>query len=114
MSVILEQARVALVYPLLQARGRSYMEIVLARIEIDYLRELTYPGDVEIGSRVERIGVKSVTLVHGVFKAGGADCAARGRAVLVAFDGRARASAPLPADFRAALEPFTGPGRAAG
>jgi acyl-CoA thioester hydrolase len=114
MSVIFEQARVEFVYPLLQAKGRSYMEIVLARVEIDYLRELSYPGNVEIGTRVERIGAKSVTLVHGVFKGGSDVCAARGRAVLVAFDSRSRTSAPLPADFREALEPLMRSGAPAG
>lgn len=113
MSVIFEQARVEFVYPLLQARGRSYMEIVLARVEIDYLREITYPGHVEIGTRVERIGAKSVTLVHGVFKGAGDVCAARGRAVLVAFDSRGRTSAPLPPDFKEALEPLARPGKSA-
>src|SRR5262245_48513041 len=103
MAAFLEQARVELIQPLVKAAGRERLDIVLARVIIDYVDELTYPGHVEIGTRVAHIGTKSFRLVHGVFRGGTERCAGTGECVLVLFDLNRRASVALPADIRAAL-----------
>lgn len=103
MAAFLEQARVELVSPLLRAGGHDKIDIVLARVTIDYVAELTYPGNVEIGTRIARIGTKSLHLEHGVFKGASAACAGTGDCVLVFFDLTARKSIEPPAGLRAAL-----------
>src|SRR5690242_6638288 len=40
----------------------SSAQFVLARLVLDYRREMHWPGTVEIGTRVERIGRSSVVL----------------------------------------------------
>lgn len=66
---------------------------VVARLEINYLRELHWPGQVEAMTGVERIGSSSVTYAQAVFHAG--VCAASGRTTMVFIDRASRRSTPL-------------------
>ncbi|WP_349360572.1 thioesterase family protein [Stappia sp.] len=66
---------------------------VIARLELDFLKEITCPGTVEIGTRVERIGRSSMTLAQGVFQDGVQ--AARARSVIVQMDEATRKSRAL-------------------
>lgn len=77
--------------PLL-APGQSF---VLARLEIDLLAEITWPGTVEIGTRVSRIGRSSIGIEQGLWQRGVA--AARAVSVVVATDDTTRRSTPLSA-----------------
>lgn len=101
MAVFLEQARCELITPSLKAHSR-HLDMVLASTTLDYLSELHYPGEVEIGTLALRIGTKSFTLAHGVFQSG--VCAGKGSVVMVVFDLERRASADLPAATRTLLE----------
>jgi acyl-CoA thioester hydrolase len=80
---------------------------VLARTEIDYLRELHYPGTVEIGTGIAEIGRSSFTFAHALFNGG--VCAATGRATMVLIDGTTRRSRPLPDDLVARMRHWGGP-----
>jgi acyl-CoA thioester hydrolase len=101
MAVFLEQARCELITPRLKAHGR-HLDMVLASTKLDYLKELHYPGDVEIGTIATRIGSKSFNLAHGVFQNG--ICAGTGSVVMVVFDLDKRTSVVPPDDVRALLE----------
>jgi acyl-CoA thioester hydrolase len=79
-------------------------EFVVARVVIDFRAELHYPGFVDIGTRVRRIGRSSIVLAHAVFKDG--LCAATGESVLVQLDTGTRRSAPLAATMIAWLRPL--------
>lgn len=70
--------------------GRS---LVLARLEIDLVAEINWPGTVEIGTRVARIGRSSLALEQAVFQAG--RLAARGNSVIVLTDETTRRSTPF-------------------
>ena len=59
-------------------QGEGY---IVARITIDYLREMHFPGEVKIGAAVTRIGTKSFTVANAVFKDG--VCAAIAESVVV-------------------------------
>jgi acyl-CoA thioester hydrolase len=99
----LEQARVETIYPVMQARGGAGLELVLARTVIDYLKELTWPGTVEIGTRIARIGSKSLATEHGVFMAGAEACCGTAECVLVFFDRATRSSILPPASVHRAI-----------
>jgi acyl-CoA thioester hydrolase len=99
----LEQARVELVYPLMRTHAVPTLELVLARTLIDYLHELTYPGIIEVGSRISRVGTKSFTTAHGIFKAGSDRAVGTSECVLVFFDTETRRAVAPPAPLRAAL-----------
>jgi acyl-CoA thioester hydrolase len=80
---------------------------VLARTEIDFLRELHYPGTVEIGTGIAQIGRTSFTFAHALFDGG--LCAATGRATMVLIDADTRRSRPLPDDLVARLRRWAVP-----
>ena len=76
--------------------------IVMARVEIDYRRELHWPASVDIGTRVIAIGRSSYTLGQGIFLA--ENCVTTGRTVLVMIDRQSRRAMTIPDEFRAVLE----------
>jgi acyl-CoA thioester hydrolase len=66
---------------------------VLVRSEIDYLRELRWPGNVEIGTALAEFGRTSFKIVQVVFNDG--TCAATGRFIMVLMDKTTRRPRPL-------------------
>jgi acyl-CoA thioester hydrolase len=88
-----------------QALGSSssVYDFVLARIAIDYRRELTLADQVVARCRLERIGTSSVATVEEI-RTGAGELAAAAEAVVVAWDPDAGASRPLTDAERAALE----------
>lgn len=75
---------------------------VLARLDINFLKELHWPGTVEIGTGTAEIGRSSYTFLQAIFRDG--VCAATGRATMVMIDAETRKARPLPDDVRARLE----------
>lgn len=74
---------------------------VVARVEINYLRELHWPGNVVVGTGVERIGASSVAYAQAVFHEGA--CAASGRTTMVMIDRATRRPAAMAEDILAPL-----------
>ena len=75
---------------------------VLARLDINFLKELHWPGAVEIGTGIAEIGRSSFTFAQAVFHEG--RCAATARATMVMIDGETRRARPLPAEALTRLE----------
>ena len=97
-----ETGRVAFLYDeQLNLRGPG-ASFVIARLEIDYRAELFYPGQVDIGTRVLRIGQTSFRVGQGIFE--GTSCAATAESVLVLMDDTTRKPKPLTPQLRAWLE----------
>lgn len=109
MATFLEQGRTSFIYPMMAEHGDERLELVLARVVIDYLKEIHFPGTVDIGSRVVRVGTKSFSLAHGVFKGGTDDCVTTGECVLVFFDKVARTSTTPPDALREQLVTLSNP-----
>ena len=101
-NVYVEQARVMFWHPLLARFGRDGIDTVVLRVAVDYLAELSFPGDVEVGARLARIGTKSMVLMNPVFRDG--KCHALGECVIALFDKSTRRTVAPPPDFRAELE----------
>jgi acyl-CoA thioester hydrolase len=96
---LLEEGRGALFASL----GGMSFPFVLVRVELDYRHEVRRDhGTVEVLTRVERVGGKSVTLAQEMLLPDGI-VAAAGSSVLVAWDPQARGSRELTDDERAAL-----------
>ena len=71
------------------------VDMVLARVEIDFRSEVRTPGEtVAVGVRVGRVGTKSLTLEHRLAVDG--RVVAEGKSVLVGFDYERGVSAPVP------------------
>ena len=77
---------------------------VIARVEIDYRRELTLEDDVIVARcSLQRLGIKSVTTSEAVVTRGG-ETAAEAKAVLVARDEESGGSRVITDEERAAFE----------
>lgn len=81
---------------------------VLASVKIDYLREMHFPGDIEVGGCMLRLGKRSLTTGYGVFK--GDVCYATCVSVNVFFDAVARVSKDPSPEIRARIEAFQAAG----
>jgi acyl-CoA thioester hydrolase len=98
-----EVGRTAYVYDIIRAAGAGQtVEFILARVVIDFLKELHYPGAVEVGSRLTRLGRKSLTTGYGIFQ--GDVCFATSEAVNVFYDMATRKTMEPPPAVRALLE----------
>jgi acyl-CoA thioester hydrolase len=76
----------------------------LVKITIEYLAEMHYPGEVEVGLAIKRLGSTSITFAQGMYKDG--KCASVAEAVMVLLDPVTRRAKPLPADIATKLAPF--------
>jgi acyl-CoA thioester hydrolase len=75
---------------------------VLARLDINFLREMHWPGEVEIGTGIEHIGRSSYTFLQAIFHEG--HCAATAHATMVMIDAKTRKAHALPEAVVARLE----------
>jgi acyl-CoA thioester hydrolase len=80
------------------------LTFVMVRQEIDYLKELHWPGTVEIGTAVAVFGRSSFAVIQGVFSKD--VCAALDRVTMVCIDLTQRRPVPLPEEQVARLSPF--------
>jgi acyl-CoA thioester hydrolase len=76
---------------------------VMVRVEVDYLRELHWPGTVEVGTGVAEFGRSSFKVAQAIFRGGDGVCVASGRATLACIDLASRKARPLPEDAIARL-----------
>jgi len=77
---------------------------VMVRMEVDYLKELRWPGTIEIGTGITEFGRSSFKAVQAIFRDGA--CCAHGHATLVCMDLRTRKSTPLPQAAIDRLKPY--------
>ena len=105
LSQYFEVSRTAYVYDVIRKAGpeaEKSVEFILARVVIDFVRELHYPGKVDVGARLIRLGNKSMTSGYGIFK--GDQCIATSEAVNVFYDMSTRTTMRPPEDVRAILQ----------
>lgn len=105
----LEDGRVAMELPI-QPISASYAGpvVVLADLHIQYLDEILMGAEVQVGTRVQRIGTSSVTIGQAVFADGRP--AAIAEVVEVLIDHESRQPMPWPEDFRRLFERYLAPG----
>jgi len=73
--------------------------VVIARLEIDFLREMNWPGIVRVESVIHRLGTKSLHLRQRLVVDG--EIASRAASVLTVIDTGSRRAVELDVDFRA-------------
>ena len=92
----------------LQAYVRPLVEksdlFAMVRITIEYLAEMHYPGQVEVGIVIKRLGSSSITFAQGMYKDG--RCVSVAEAVMVLLDPATRRAKALPAGLGAQLTAF--------
>lgn len=77
-------------------------EFVIAQVTIQYLEEMHWPGTVEVGSRIKRIGNSSLVLEQAVFQNG--KLCSKGESVCVQINTASRKSQPFDDTTRAYFE----------
>lgn len=92
-STYFESGRVAMFRGKDLSIGVDGIGFVVARIEIDYLRELHWPADIVVGTGVAEFGRTSFTMAQAIFRED--VCVAAARARLVCIDLATRKPAPL-------------------
>jgi acyl-CoA thioester hydrolase len=92
----------------LNKKKLSACDWVIRRLDFDFLRELQYPGEVDVGIAVTRIGNTSMIIYHGVFAAD--YCAATAMGVSVYFDLSTRSSITIPSGMQKAMIHLAGSG----
>jgi len=93
-STYLETGRVGVIFDPDQGLQVAGATTVLARIQIDFLKELRWPGQIEVGTAVGDIGRSSYVFTQGIFCDG--VCVASGRSTMVLIDLETRRAKPLP------------------
>ncbi|SHJ64541.1 acyl-CoA thioester hydrolase [Dethiosulfatibacter aminovorans DSM 17477] len=78
--------------------------LVLASVKLDLLNEIKYPGTVEIGTGVTRIGNSSLTVYQGLFQNG--ENVALAESVVVQMDNATRKSKPLSDEMKEVLKKY--------
>lgn len=97
-----EDARVAFRHDFMADSGIDLIQgYAVVGFNAAYLGHVRYPGEVEVGTVVTRIGNASFGLGQGVFQGG--VCAASAEVAQVYFDPATGRSRPLPDPLRAAL-----------
>jgi acyl-CoA thioester hydrolase len=105
-STLLETGRTEFLLNPERPLNESGCGFVIARLEVDYWGEITWPGRVEIGTRIVSVGRSSMTLEQGIFQH--ARCVATAQTVIVQMNESTRKSHPLSAgvlDYLKALIP---------
>ena len=101
-STYFESGRVAIFRNQDLGIGVANATFVLVRQEIDFLRELHWPGNIVVGTALAELGRGSFTVAQAIFN--GEECAAAGRATLVMMDTASRRPRPLTPDAIARLD----------
>ena len=105
-AALLESGRTAFAHAHLFPHMPAGFVVVMARIEIDYRRELHWPGTVDVASRLVAISRSSYAIGQGIFR--GDICITTGLTTLVMIDRQTRKSTPLPEEYRAVLQGLLG------
>jgi acyl-CoA thioester hydrolase len=74
--------------------GVPGVTFVMVRMEVDYMKELRWPGNIVVGTAIAEFGRSSFKAAQAIFRDG--ECAAMGRATLVCMDLATRRATPLP------------------
>lgn len=101
-ATFFETGRVAFLYDKSLALAAPGCNFVVARLVIDFRAELYFPGTVDIGTRVLKIGRSSFVVGQGVFK--GDLCVATAESVGVQTNDETRRSEPLTPEMVGWLE----------
>ena len=76
--------------------------LIIARVEMDFVAQCYYGKKVVINSSVEKIGTSSLTIWHDLFQED--TKVAQGKSILIHFDYSKNKSVPIPEDIKQSLK----------
>jgi len=92
-SSLFETGRVEVLYNTNNPVVDNNCSFVIASMKVDYLFEITWPGEVKIGTRVKKIGNSSIQFFQGLFQ--NEKCVACAETIIVQMNETTRKSSPL-------------------
>jgi len=92
-STYLETGRVEFLYDPKEPLADDHCEFVIASLHLNFLSEITWPGRLDIGTGVTRVGTSSFGLYQVLFQDD--VCVATAETTIVQMDINSRRSAPL-------------------
>ncbi len=92
-ATLLETGRIEVLRDATAQLTEDGREWVIARLTLDFLGEILWPGQVDVGTRVQRIGRTSVGMEQALFQDG--RIVARAETVIVQMDEETRRPAAL-------------------
>ena len=107
-AVMLEQGRSELAIETGLPIDSDTASLVIVRLELDFKREMAWPGDVTIETNLARLGTRSFTLAQRLVSGG--EVCAEATTVLVVMDLATRRALPLTDAWRAQLSRWSPPG----
>lgn len=99
---LLESGRVAFLFDGQDSAAGPNTSYVIARLSIDYLNEMHFPGTVEVGSRITRIGGSSFTVAQAIFFNG--KCCSSAESIIVLLEESSGKPMPITPALRERLE----------
>ena len=106
---LLENARVSymrsIVRQSLKTSGLPRFRVVVGRLEIDFKRQMFYPGRATAGARLLQVHERKCVIGHGLFDGEG-NCTAVLKAIMVSLNEETHRSVAFDPAVRAALERF--------
>jgi len=90
----------------------SKLNLIIAHLEMDFLKELRYTSEITIRTRLVRIGRSSFEMIQDVYQCD--EKRAIARAVMVRFNYATGKSYPISDEIRSQLEPHVEPEEEAG
>ncbi len=100
-AAYIEAGRTMFLGGLITGEQHASVDFILANVNIDYVKEAYYPGIINVGTRVIRLGTKSITTGYGLFLKD--TCLATSQSTNVFFDTVKRCTVEIPNDVRKAL-----------
>ena len=92
-ATLLETGRVEFLYDSRNPLTADNASFVIANLNLNFLSEVHWPGQVDIGTAVLKVGNTSLTLYQGIFQ--NMHCVATAETVIVQMDITSRKSCPL-------------------
>jgi acyl-CoA thioester hydrolase len=101
---LLENARVSYMRRIVRS-GLPRFRVVVGRLEIDFRRQMFYPGRATACARLLEVNERKCVIGHGLFDGEG-NCTAVLQAIMVSLNEQTHRSVPFEPAVRAALEKF--------
>ena len=101
---LLENARVSYMRQIVRT-GLPRFRVVVGRLEIDFKRQMFYPGRATAAARLLEVHERKCVIGHGLFDGEG-HCTAVLKAIMVSLNEETHRSVPFDPAVRAALEKF--------
>jgi acyl-CoA thioester hydrolase len=104
----IEQARFAYLVEVGLFDGQSFLDLglIVADVHVSYIAPITYLQKIRIGTRVSRIGTKSLTFEYLVEDEASMQKLASAETIMVAYDYRQHSSMPVPTAWREKITTF--------